>query len=194
MSRYPALAGAGKIIMKKILLLVCLVLLVASCGNQKGDQLSTIPSAIVTKDAAVFWFPVESASQKWQWGISEANELEYAWKVQINIMGERYQMGYTKWQSLGSKGSGSLKKLLFNGQVDIWKLKSDGPGASSVSRQTPDSKYLEAFQKGNGISIELAEPKFLGAIRSERPKNVVFITSGAQLKYKEETIDITYKD
>lgn len=181
--------------MKKIIILicVCLVLAVNSCGSKLKDPSPlNDATAIVTKEAAEFYFPVENANQIWWWNFSGRAELEYAWDVQINILNKPYVIGFSKWQNdESSKGFGMLGQLLFAGQVDIWEPNPDGTHSGTERLRGS----LTISKKGSGVVIRLTTPKFLDALKSEKPKDAIFRVKGAMFNFPEEkTVNIVYKD
>ncbi len=176
--------------MNKIILFVFAVCAAAwSYGNEEP---ATTPSggatAIVCTNAAIFWFPVENADRIWSWGEGFPSQREYAWLVEVSLMEQKFEFGYTKWnpppdKQANSKGSGSLQELLRRGQVNIWKNGRYVKGAHGIS----------AARKGEGVAIRLTEPEFLKALLGEKPKQVVLESVGSASGRTKETVEVSYQ-
>lgn len=178
----------------------CLVLLgcslsLWSCRASKKIE-RACPTALVTNSSVTFWFPIADPNKQWQWGISRDSLLEYAWQAQVNLMGEQYEIGYSNFKHPDSmRKVGNLEALLFDGQVNVWRLKKERPGGTFVEGIFASSfwrKGIAAYRQAGGVTIGLTDPNFVSAFVSEKPKQVIMRTDGTMLTETKHTVDITY--
>jgi len=123
---------------------------------------ATNAKAIVTKQSAKFWLPVENIDRNWTWGAGSDNSLEYEWTVEFYGNSD-YAFSFTKWKS-GDEGStsGNFTQFLDAGQVNVWEEHDD-------SGSVVAGASITASRDGQRLLLELTDPMILSEIQAEMP-------------------------
>jgi hypothetical protein len=123
---------------------------------------ATSAKAIVTKQSARFWLPVENIDRSWTWGAGSDNALEYEWAVEFYGNSD-YAFSFTKWKSPDeASNSGNFTQFLEAGQVNVWEEHDD-------SGSVVEGASITASRDGPRLLLELTDPMILSEIQAEMP-------------------------
>lgn len=135
-----------------------------------GGAEEASPSATVSAQLGQFYFPIKNITRQWEWQAAPANACEYNWSVSLPLGDETYQLGFSRFcVDPKAKEVGTFEELIASGQVSIWKKNAKG-GASLEQSLT----RITAKRQGDGLLIELKEPKLLAKLLAERPATLGF--------------------
>jgi hypothetical protein len=145
-------------------------------------------AASVRSGLGQFYFPIENIDRQWEWQASPANILEYSWIVVVPLDDGVYKFGFNRFCfQPRAKSVGTFEQLLATGQVNIWKENPDG----SFSVQE-DLRGVKAKRHGNGLLVELIEPRLLEKFLARRPAIVHFTTGYALYPQKDQEVKVVY--
>lgn len=131
---------------------------------------ATAASATVSAQLGRFYFPIKDITRQWEWQAAQHMELEYKWSVTLRLKDETYQVGFSRF-CFRPKGKnvGTFEQLIASGQVNIWKVNAD-----NTASQEQSLKGVTAKQQGDGLLIQLTEPKLLAQLLAQKPATVGF--------------------
>ncbi len=140
---------------------------------------------------ALFWFPVDLPQfLTWNLPATADGALEYAWFVVVALDGEDVELGAIQSKPAGSAPvDSSLRGLIeHQAQAQAWAVQSGGAERAEL--------FLTAFgaeMYQGGILITVADARFVGRLREERPATATFRVGGAAMEASETRIDIVYE-
>lgn len=129
-------------------------------------------AAVVSLKEAKFLIPISNIDRQWSWDVGgDDNEMEYEWLVFFTLAKQVFGVGFTKFHFPSDRPAhGSFEQLLTAGQINGWKLRSDG------AYEWLDVNGLTAHRSGNDLVVEFSDATLLTKLLKERPGTVDFET------------------
>ena len=149
-----------------------LLLAAALAGLPASAAFADAPSgafaATVTRDKAVFSFPLDTAQQfQWNRAADQDGAVEYRWSVEVSDGGSKYQVGYFLLKA-GSGEAGGLGDLLKAGQLGVFREDADG------HFRMIDTAQVKADVKPGTLVLTISGAEAVDLVMSARPSSVTF--------------------
>jgi hypothetical protein len=140
--------------------------------------------AVVTRDEAVFTFPVDPKDQ-YEWC---PGGLQYAWNVKTGNFQNGFEFGFSLFTSMGAArcDQGKLEDVLQEGQFSVWKL--EGNGSSVVPGVIVEHSLSRG---GSSLNIIIKGKDTINLLFSQKPAHVVF-QSQADAHTSSEKVPVLY--
>ena len=144
------------------------------------------PKAVITRQSAKFWFPIENIDGNWAWGGGDDNDLEYDWSVET-LENPKYRLSFTNWGGDNeTAASGNFTEFLATGQVNVWKQTGDDEW--TVVRPS----QITANRDGQSLIIKLTDPVNLSKLQKEIPSYLAFSSSGSMQEDYRQNVKVEY--
>jgi hypothetical protein len=118
--------------------------------------------AIVTKQSAKFWLPVENIDRNWTWGTGADGSLEYQWAVEFYGNAD-YAFSFSKWKEDNeTASSGNFTQFLEAGQVNVM---DDFESSESFI----EGAAITASRDGERLLLELTDSEILHELQEKMP-------------------------
>jgi hypothetical protein len=130
--------------------------------------------AVITKQSAKFWFPIENIDGNWAWGGGDDNDLEYNWSVE-STANRNYSLSFSHFKGPGEAlQNGNFTAFLNAGQVNVWDETGDG-------RTVVQDAQITVSRDGESLLIELTDPVYLTKLQKEMPSYLALSSLGSML-------------
>jgi sugar lactone lactonase YvrE len=157
-----------------------------------NPQTSNQAKAVITKQSAKFWFPIENIDGNWTWGTGEGgysfqgDYLEYDWSVEI-LRNPKYWLSFTHLKKPNETAqSGNFTEFLAAGQVNVWEDSADGGTII-------ESASISASRNGTCLLIELTDSAVLSKLQKAMPSYVPFLSfDPSSGSYDNQNVKVEY--